>query len=132
MEEVFKKIFDVSKLDDNALGQIEWVLNSPAYMHTFRPFLERARASAIKILLDRTVERKERFSDEALAERANAIEELMVFFDRIIKETQSERVFRALNEDPRTDDYDRDRMSGAVKPPNATTNPPEYDPAEDF
>jgi hypothetical protein len=128
----FSDLFDVSKIDDHQLGHIEWVLTSPSYMDVFRPFLLRAKESAIELLLDHSEGRRREWSDDALIERANSIRELLTFFDKLVEEAQQERIIRAQSERQDRTDYNDMARGGYLDPTPGRTPSREIPPELDF
>lgn len=111
----FKEFFDITKLDERALGEIEFVLNSPAYRHTFYPYLKGIVNSLNTLWKDRSQERKDRYPDDFLGGGVIVAEGLLEFFEKIIQETNIERMHRAANisDEQRYDTY---RSEGKVRP----------------
>ena len=107
-------LFDVSNLTDLQLGHIEFILNSPSYGEVFRPFLEGRRQHAVDLLLDRSENRKKQFSDDMLGERANSIGDFITFCDKIVAETQVERIHLARMAMTGVDQHTAAVASGAI------------------
>jgi hypothetical protein len=131
----FDELFDIQKLDDRQLGQIEYVLMSPAYVEAFEPYLKSIRETLAQRLLDPSKDRKEVHSDDFLRGGIVAIDGLLTFFKLIIAQTQMERVDRAMSPKSPEQEYDAERQRGGHVPILGANEPFEgtmYDPAEDF
>lgn len=122
------KIFDVSKLNDHQLGCIEYVLNSPAYIDVFKPFLEGLREALHDQALDRSQARKEEISDDTLAGGEIVINKLLYLFSKIVDETRMERMIAA-NARPATAVYDQDQREGRHDPVLGANEPLVYETA---
>ena len=122
--------FNVSSLDDNQIGHIMWVLNSPSYEDAFKPYLVNIRDNANRLMLDRTQARKEQYPDDYLAGQIHTVDGLLELFARIVSETDFERI-RA-SQEPQTDEheYARALAEGKIKP--GGVNIDDYKPEEDF
>jgi len=131
----FSKFFDIRKLDEQQLGNIEFVLNSPAYGDQFRPYMMGILAQLNRLWLDRSQARKDEFPDEFLAGGIVFGEGLMKFFDQIISETRMERMHGAMENMTSDMLYEIRRQRGDMKPVvglDQRAEPAAYDPAEDF
>lgn len=128
----FDQLFDIQKLDDRQLGMIEYVLMSPAYVEAFEPYLISIRATLSQRLLDPSKDRKEEHPDDFLRGGIVAIDGLLVFFKRIVAQTQLERVDRAMRPPSPEEQYNAERKRGAHVPVLGANEPYEYDPAEDI
>jgi hypothetical protein len=131
----FRELFDPHKLNEQQLGQIEFVLMSPAYEDSFEPYLRSIRDTLAQRLLDPSKARVEEHPDNFLRGGIVAIDGLLNFFAQVIKETQFDRVTTAMN--PLTpaqrytqaqQDGKHDSILGAAEP----LEPEPYDPAEDY
>lgn len=113
----FREFFDIRKLDERQLGQIEFVLNSPAYEESFKPYMLGILATMNSMWKDRSKERLERYPDEFLAGGAVFGEGLIKFFALLIHETSFDRIHEAMIAGMSNDKlYDMKRQSGALKP----------------
>ena len=133
-----KEVFDISKLDDQQLGCLEYVLMSPAYLDVFEPYLRGVRESMNSRLLDRSKERKDEMPDDFLAGGVVVIDGLLTFFKKIIEEVQMERIDAAMHRLTPEQRYNAERHAGHHVPvlganePLEPEGPKPYDPAEDF
>ncbi len=131
-----KEIFDPAKLDDHQLGCLEFVLNSPAYLDVFEPYLRGMRDNLNMRILDRSSERKSDMSDDFLAGGVVAIDGLLNLFKKIIEETQMQRIDDAMQRLTPAQVYDRDRAKGRHAPVLGANEPIDgpapYDPATDY
>ena len=135
MQGDFKEFFTTEDLTEQKLGEIEFVLNSPAYGHTFKPFMLGILNAINKLWKDRSAERKAKYNDDYLAGGHDFGEGLIQFFERIINETHDERVMKSLGNMTNDDLYEYFRERGYIKPvvgANQQAEPAPYDPAEDF
>lgn len=131
----FRAVFDLRKLSDQELGCVEFVLNSPAYMDVFKPYLTGIRDSMNHLWLDRTQKRKDEYPDDFLAGGIASIDGLLNFFDHIIKETSMDRIHESMSHMSNDDIYTRRQEQGRVQPVvgiNQPAEPDEYDPAQDI
>ena len=131
----FREMFDLRKLDDRRLGEIEFVLNSPAYEHSFKPYIEGILREMNRLWKDRSRERSDKYPDDFLAGGAVFGEGLLKFFDLLVHETSMERVHAAMSGLSNDDLYDMKRHRGEVRPvvgldQSALPQPPQ--PDEDY
>jgi hypothetical protein len=133
----FREFFDLRKLDERQLGQIEFVLNSPAFEDSFKPYMLGLIFSMNTMWKDRSRERQDRYPDEFLAGGVVFAEGLLKFFSLLIHETSIERMHEAMVAGMSNDlIYDAKRNAGQVRPVvgiNQPAVPAEGDiPAEDY
>lgn len=130
----FKDLFNVGDLDDQALGDLEWVVNSPAYKRIFEPYLEAMRDTLLHRLKDPSKERSEKYPGDFLRGGILMIEGLLILLNRIVAETRAERVSRASGVGMSQEElFERLRQTGDVKPAGTITPAEErYDPKEDI
>jgi hypothetical protein len=131
----FREFFDPRKLTEQQLGQIEFVLTSPAYAESFKPYIEGILLTMNSMWRDRSAQRKAQYPDDFLAGGACFGEGLLKFFNLLIAETSFERIHAAMENVTNDDLYDIRRARGQVQPvvgvdQSAMPGPP--DPAEDF
>jgi hypothetical protein len=120
-------VFDISQLDDNELGHLEFVLNSPSWAQVFEPYLVRISESLKHKLIDPSRGRKDALPDDFLRGGIAATEGLLAFFRKVIEETQIERVARARQTSPEAR-YHEQQQSGDIGPAGQTAPP--LDPDE--
>jgi hypothetical protein len=131
----FQKFFDLRKLDEQQLGNIEFVLNSPAYVEHFRPYMEGILLQMNRLWIDRTQARKDEYPDDFLAGGVAFGEGLLKFFDLIIHETKMERVHGAMENMTNEMLYEVRRQRGDLKPVvglDQQAMPSRLEPEEDF
>ena len=104
------------------------MLNSPAYIDVFKPYLESMRNSLSMRLLDRSAGRKEEYPDDYLAGSIVTIDGLLELFAYIIRETQFERIDTAMALKSPIEMYDRHQRNGRHDPVLGS-NEPLYEPA---
>lgn len=133
-ESNFRKVFDLRKLTQDELGCVEYVLNSPAYVEVFEPYLRATRDSMQALWLDRSQRRKEDYPDDFLAGGVAAIDGLMTFFATILIETNMDRIHDAMTRKSPDDVYTEKQERGMVQPVIGVDqqSEPEYNAAEDF
>lgn len=126
--EWFKQLFNTNLMDEQELGQIEYILTHPAYERYFRPYMQHMHDSMIVQWKLPQHARSHAASDEELRQGARFIEGLMRYFDEIIKHAQVERVLRSQDLVP-SDPHQYARETGLVGSPPAhvETLPPEQD-----
>lgn len=132
MDELLK-LFNISALDDHEIGHLMWVLNSPSYERVFAPYLRGIRDSSNKMLLDRSQARKDKFPDDYLAGVITTIDGLLNLFERIIHETDMERIRESQSD--RTDEQEHMAAltSGQVTHSGVNkADDPTYRPEEDY
>jgi hypothetical protein len=124
------ELFNISTLDDNQIGHLMWVLNSPSYYDVFNPYLKNIRESANRLLLDRSTDRKNKYPDDFLAGIICATDGFLELFTQLINETNFERIRES--QQPKTDEaeYHQKLATGRIK--SSGVNLDEYDPAEDY
>jgi hypothetical protein len=133
----FKKLFDVKDIDEHTLGCVEYVLNSPAYIDVFEPYLRSIRDTLSQRLLDPSNDRKQTHPDDFLRGGIVAIDGLLQYFKQIIEETQFERIAASQENLTPAAQYTREQQRGRHVPVLGAaepldTEPALYDPAEDF
>ncbi len=132
----FKEVFDLRKLTERQIGEIEFILNSPAYDHSFKPYMLGILHTLNRLWKDRTRERQDKYPDEFLAGGATFGEGLLEFFDRIITETSMERIHSAMANASNDDLYTMKQRQGLVRPviglDQQVLPDKVVDPAEDY
>ena len=131
----FSEFFTLASFDEQKIGEMEFILNSPAYNDTWKPYMLGVLAAFQKMWKDRSRERQDKYPDEYLAGGATFGEGLIEFFDRIITETHHERAMASMAKMSFDDIYNQKRRQGLVKPIvgiDQSPTPGPYDPAEDF
>jgi hypothetical protein len=131
----FKEFFDPRRFTEQQLGNMEFVLNSPAYEEQFKPYIEGVLNTLNTIWKDRSRERQDKYPDEFLAGGATFGEGLLKFFEQIIRETNMERVHSSMANMTNDMLYEVRRQRGDMKPVvglDQSAEPAPYDPAEDF
>ena len=113
----YRELFDLRKLDARQLGQIEFVLNSPAYAESFKPYMKGILNSLNTMWKDRSRDRMDRYPDEFLAGGVVFGEGLLKFFDLLLHETSFERMHEAMVEAMGNDQiYDAKAEQGLTRP----------------
>ena len=131
----FREHFDLRQIDQRSLDQIAFVLNSPAYETSFKPYLQGVLNNLNRLWKDRSKQRADQYPDDFLAGGVVFGEGLLKFFDLLIQETSMERIHAAMSDMPADRLYDLKREAGQQQPVIGFDQPalPEpYDPAEDF
>lgn len=135
MQGTFKEFFDANKLDERRRGEIEFVLNSPAYAHSFVPYMRGILSSLEKLARDRSQKRKDEYPDDFLFGGIAYGEGLMAFFEALLRETSMDRIHAAMEEMTSEELYDLKLKQGKVHPVvglDQPALPQPVDPAEDF
>ncbi len=112
----FREYFDLRKLDEQKLGQIEFVLNSPAYTDSFKPYIQGVLESLNHLWKDRSKERADQYPDDFLAGGVVFGEGLLKFFDLLIQESSMERIHSSMEGMTNEMLYDLRRRRGELKP----------------
>ena len=131
----FKEFFDLRRLDRQQLGEIEFVLNSPAYEHSFKPYILGILKSLNTLWKDRTRERRDKYTDDFLAGGDALGSGLLEFFALLIQETSFERMHEAMQDKSPESQYQTRLHAGAVRPVvglDQSALPEPVDPDEDF
>lgn len=131
----FRELLDLRALTDEQRGNMEFVLNSPAYADYFKPFMEGILSQMNQLWKDRSQKRKDQYPDEFLAGAVVFGEGLLKVFEMVISETNMERVHAAMENMTPELLYDMKRQRGQVRPIIGLDQPalPEpVNPAEDF
>jgi hypothetical protein len=135
MQGDFREHFDLRKLDDIQLGQIEFILTSPAYVESFKPYIQGVLDSLNHLWKDRSKERSDQYPDDFLAGGVVFGEGLLKFFELLIHESSMERIHASMNNVTNDMLYDAARRRGDVKPvvgldqpasPTGKADPEEY------
>jgi hypothetical protein len=112
----FREHFDLRKLDDLQLGQIEFILTSPAYNDAFKPYIEGILRYMNDQWKDRSQKRKDEYPDDMLGGAVLFGEGLLKFFDLILRESSMERVHNSMANMSADQLYDMKRERGGVRP----------------
>jgi hypothetical protein len=130
----FSEIFDVKNLGDHQIGHLMFILNSPSYTDIFRPYLEQQRNSLATFILDPSQNRKDSYPDDFLRGGIVMIDGLLELFTRLIEETDIERVARSQAELTESQQYEKLRQEGHIKPMSGLGHQeePAYSPEEDY
>lgn len=129
----FKELFDVSSLSDDELGQLEWVVNSPAYENVFKKYLLTMSHTLTHRLKNPARERKDQYPSDFLRGGILMIDGFVLFFDKLIAETRMERIARAHGAGMTQEElYEKLRQEGKVQPAGQIAPAEEYDPAQDI
>jgi hypothetical protein len=130
-----RQFFDARKLSEQELGQIEFVIMSPAYDSAFRPYLESIRDSMNELWKDRSQQRKDAYPDDFLAGGVCAIDGLLKYFTALLHESNFERVHASMAEMTSDRQYELQRQQGKIRPVvgvDQKAMPKQYDPLEDI
>lgn len=109
-----KEIFDLSKMSEQDIGELEFVVNSPAYRKFFRGYMLKMRESAQRLLLDRSQARKDVHPDDGLAYQILFIDGLMAFLDGILDQTNIARMVETQQHTPQ-DEYEALRERNLIR-----------------
>jgi len=123
----FQTIFDVKSLEDNELGHLEYIINSPSYSQVFEPYLQRMRNSLNLLLLSPSQERKDQYPDDFIRGGIIIIDGLLKFCKQLVEETEIERIARAQQALPEEEMYQYLKQEGYMKPVIGIQIPPEED-----
>jgi hypothetical protein len=128
----FKDLFDVSDLTDEELGHLEWVLNSPSYERVFKKYLMNMSNTLTHRLKNPSRERKDMYPSDFLRGGILMIDGLVTFFQKIVAETQMERVARAKGVGLSQEElYEKLRQEGKSRPAGQTAQAEDEYRAED-
>ena len=124
-------LFDLSKLNDDELGQLEFVLNSPAFEGVFKPYLLGVIRGIERLMKDRSDARKAQYNDDFLAGQCLALEGFLAFAAGIIQSTNMARMAAAVQMTP-NEEYERLRSLGLVRGAGQVVRPEDLTPFEEF
>lgn len=124
-------LFDLSKLTDDELGQLEFVVNSPAWELVFRRYLQQMIFSVDRLMKDRSEARKQQWNDDFLAGQSVALEGFVKFTDGIIQSTNMARMAETQQMTP-NEEYDRLRATGFIRHSGQRVEGTDLPPFEDF
>jgi hypothetical protein len=130
-DELLSELLNLNKASDEEIGQLEYVVNSPAWARFFKPYLFKMLNSINRMWRDRSAERRDKYSDDYLAAYAASIEGLLQWGDTLVKQTQAARVIDAQERTPEQE-YDALRAMGFIKHAGQHITPEELAQAEDF
>lgn len=131
----FKEFFDLRKLDEQQRGEIEFVLNSPAYIHSFRPYIMGVIRGMEHRVRDRSQARKDEMPDDFLFGGITFAEGLLKFFELLIEETSMERIHAAMENMTPEHLYEVKQQAGVLRPVlgvNQPAEPEKIRPEDDF
>jgi hypothetical protein len=129
------EVFSTSKLSEQQLGCVEFVLNSPAYLDVFKPYLLDARETMAAAMLDRSTGRKDQYPDDFLAGSISTIDSLLNFFQHVLDETSLDRVHASMERITPEVEYHMRQQAGKIVPvmgANQDAAPRDYEPDEDY
>lgn len=124
-------LFDIGKLNDNELGQLEFIVHSPAWEGLFKPYLKAMIRSIEKMMKDRSEARKSLYNDDFLAGQCTALEGFLAFCDGIIENVNLARMAAVQQLTP-DQEYQSLRTLGLIRHSGQATRADELTPAEDF
>ena len=131
----FKEQFDIRKLDSRQLGEVAYILASPAYADTLKPYILTIRDNLNTLMLDRRQVRKDELPDDFLAGGISMADGFLKFFEIIIHETSTEQILESMAAMTPDLEYARRSAAGMMKPVvglDLEVLPDKYDPAEDY
>lgn len=131
----YRRLFDPGKLSEHELGCVAFVLNSPAYIDVFEPYLLSIKNEMQMSWKDRSQTRKDNMPDDYIAGNVAAIDGLLTLFKLILQQTDIDRIHTSMEEMTSPVLYERARQSGAMQPVvglDQKASPDEYDPAQDY
>lgn len=126
-----ENLFDVSRLNEDELGQLEYIVNSPAWEGFFKRYLLGIVTSLERLMKDRSSARKAQYNDDFLAGQCTAIEGFIAFCDGIVQSTNMARMAEAQRMTP-DQEYDKLRAMGFIKHAGQTTRAEDLVPFEEF
>lgn len=106
-------LFDAADLTDHELGNVEFVMNSPAWSDFFDPYLRAIREGAIAHLIHPDARTRDAQSDDTLRGVISTIDGFLAFSNRIINETSFERIAR-YREQSNEDRYNSKVADGTI------------------
>lgn len=124
-------LFDISKLNDHEVGQLEFIVNSPAWSGFFRLYLIRMIQSLDRLMKDRSEERKKQYNDDFIAGQSTALEGFVKFSDGVAENTNLARMAQVQQMTP-NEEYDRLRILGMTRHSGQTVQPDDLIPFEEF
>lgn len=108
--------FSVSDLTEDQRGHLEFILNSPSYADIFVPYLKNLREIQLRLLLRPDDNRKTTFSDDYLRGSIYTIDNLLTFFEKLVEETQTNRMAKSIRDLPGEAQYAALAARGMVGP----------------
>jgi hypothetical protein len=124
-------LFDISKLNDDELGQLEYVVNSPAWEGFFKQYVRMVIRSLEHLMKDRSEARKQKYNDDFLAGQCTALEGFIAFADAIVEATNMTRMAEAQKMTP-DQEYERLRALGFIKQSGQHVDAQDLIPFEEF
>lgn len=112
----FREYFDVRKLSDQQKGEIAFILNSPAYEHSFKPYIMGIINQLNHLWKDRSQSRKDAYPDDFLGGGVVFGEGMLKFFETLVQETSIEAIHEAMQNVDNDTLYDRALQRGEVRP----------------
>jgi hypothetical protein len=126
-----ENLFDLSRLNEEELGQLEYWLLSPAWEGYGKLYLKSIIKSVERLMKDRSEDRKKRYNDDFLAGQCTALEGFIAFCDGLVQNLSMARVAEVQKMTP-NEEYDRLRTLGFVRHSGQVVRAEELDPAEDY
>jgi len=127
-------LFDISKLNDEELGQLEYWLLSPAWEGYGKLYLKWMIRCLERLMKDRSEDRKKKYNDDFLAGQCTALEGFVAFCDGIVENLSIARMAEVQKMTP-DQEYDRLRALGFVRHSGQVIQAEDLeavDPAQDF
>lgn len=108
------KLFSLETLNEEEIGQLEFILASPAWAGYLRPYLQVMIHSVERLMKDRSEERKKRYNDDFLAGQCTALEGFLAFADATSQSINMARMGKVQQLTP-NQEYERLRVQGLVR-----------------
>jgi len=107
-------LFDLSRLNDDELGQLEFLLLSPAWRGFLMRYLSLTIRGIERMMKDRTENRKKMYNDDFLAGQCVALESFVAFCEAAEQNISMARVADTQRLTP-NQEYDRLRATGFIR-----------------
>lgn len=124
-------LFDISRLNEDEIGQLEFWLLSPAWEGFGKLYLKGIVRSLERLMKDRSTERKEKFNDDFLAGQCTAIEGFIAFCDGIVQNLSVARMAEAQRMTPEQE-YDKLRATGFIRHSGQVVRAEDMTPFEEY
>lgn len=126
-----ENLFDLSRLNEEEIGQLEFWLLSPAWEGYGKLYLKWIVKSLERLMKDRSEERKKRYNDDFLAGQCTALEGFIAFCDGLVQNLQMARVADVQKMTP-NQEYEQLRALGFVRHSGQVVQAADLNVTEDF
>lgn len=124
-------LFDLSALNEEEIGQLEYLLLSPAWEGYLKRYLLAMVRSIERLMKDRSDARKASYNDDFLAGQCTALEGFITFCDSVVNNVNLARVAET-QKMTSDEEYQKLRALGFVRHSGQTQKAEDLVPFEEY